>query len=100
MNNLELTLKSIVSEAVKEALSDMQSLSVKTEPKSVVNKMMSLDELREYLPDHPARQTIYGWVNNRLVPFEKHGRRLLFKKSKIDEWLNNGRIVSHLKEED
>ena len=54
--------------------------------------LMNCYELGKYLPDRPARQTIYGWVNNRLIPFEKHGRRLFFKKSKIDEWLKNKRI--------
>lgn len=53
--------------------------------------LFSLDQLREYLPEKPARQTIYGWVNNRLIPFQKHGSRLYFKKSAIDNWLENGR---------
>nr|WP_319268237.1 helix-turn-helix domain-containing protein [uncultured Draconibacterium sp.] len=51
----------------------------------------SVGELQSYLPEKPARQTVYGWVNNRLVPFEKHGARLYFRKSAIDNWLENGR---------
>lgn len=54
--------------------------------------LLTIDQLRDYLPETPARQTIYGWVNLRLIPYEKFGgKRLYFKKSEIDRWLNNGR---------
>jgi len=55
------------------------------------DKLMTIEKLSEYLPEHPARQTIYGWVNNRLIDYEKHGNRLYFRKSYIDYWLANGR---------
>lgn len=55
------------------------------------DKYLTILELIEYLPEHPARQTIYGWVNQRFVPFEKHGKKLYFRKSFIDVWLSNGR---------
>jgi excisionase family DNA binding protein len=53
--------------------------------------LMAIEELLDYLPGFPAKQTIYGWVNNRTIPFEKYGRRLYFRKSLIDKWLKNGR---------
>jgi len=53
--------------------------------------LMSIEQLIEFLPEHPARQTVYGWVNERVIPFEKHGKRLYFRKSVINEWLMNGR---------
>ena len=55
------------------------------------DKLLDLDQLIDYLPENPARQTCYGWVNDRRVPFEKHGKKLYFRKSKIDLWLSNGR---------
>jgi hypothetical protein len=55
------------------------------------DKLLTLTELVEYLPEHPAKQTVYGWVNDRLIPFEKHGKKLYFRKSVIDLWLSNGR---------
>ena len=55
------------------------------------DRLFSVEQLQNYLPENPARQTIYGWVNNRLIPFEKHGPRLYFRKSKIDHWSENGR---------
>jgi hypothetical protein len=58
------------------------------------DKLLTVRELMEYLPENPACQTIYGWVNNRIIPFQKHGKRLYFRKSIIDEWLNNGRQIN------
>lgn len=63
-------------------------------PKDTENKtdgLLTIEALSGYLPEHPARQTIYGWVNGRSIPFEKHGKRLYFRKSNIDKWLSNGR---------
>lgn len=57
------------------------------------DRLMTMDELQNYLPEHPAKPTVYGWVNDRKIPFEKFGRRLWFKKSSIDEWLENGRQI-------
>lgn len=49
---------------------------------------MNLKDLQEYLPDHPAAPTVYGWIRNNLIPYYKTGKKLSFKKSEIDEWLN------------
>ena len=55
------------------------------------DRLLTIEQFIDYLPEHPARQTIYGWVNERYVPFEKYGKRLYFRKSDIEIWLNNGR---------
>ena len=52
---------------------------------------MNIDDLRQYLPSHPAKQTIYGWVNDKVIPYYKNSKKLTFKKSEIDEWLHQGR---------
>ncbi|MFI3315528.1 MAG: helix-turn-helix domain-containing protein [Rikenellaceae bacterium] len=51
------------------------------------DRWFNVEELCEYLPTHPAKQTIYGKVSNRTIPFHKNGKRLSFLKSEIDEWL-------------
>ena len=51
---------------------------------------MNIDDLRQYLPSHPAKQTIYGWVNDKLIPYYKTSKKLTFKKSEIDDWLHQG----------
>jgi hypothetical protein len=53
--------------------------------------LMTIEELRDYLPDNPARQTVYMWVNDRKIPYEKFSKRLYFRKSSIDNWIANGR---------
>ncbi|MCS3157644.1 helix-turn-helix domain-containing protein [Bacteroides thetaiotaomicron] len=46
-------------------------------------------ELCAYLPTHPVEHTIYCWTSNREIPFHKRGKRIMFLKSEIDEWLHN-----------
>jgi uncharacterized protein YecE (DUF72 family) len=55
------------------------------------DRLFTIEQFLEYLPEHPARQTVYGWVNEREVPYEKYGKRLYFRKITIDKWLGNGR---------
>jgi hypothetical protein len=55
------------------------------------DRLLTIELLIDYLPEHPAKQTIYGWVNFRTIPYEKYGKRLYFRKAAIDFWLSNGR---------
>jgi hypothetical protein len=55
------------------------------------DKWFNLQELCSYLPDKPARQTVYAWVGQRLIPYHKKGKKLMFLKSEIDLWLKQGR---------
>ena len=59
--------------------------------------LMTLEELRDYLPDNPARQTVYCWIYERKIPYEKYGKRVYFRKSSIEQWLANGRQKCHKK---
>jgi len=69
-------------------------LSMKLDKQPIESdKLMTIEELIEFLPEKPAKQTIYGWVNDRLIRFQKHGKRLYFLKSNIDTWLCNGRQI-------
>lgn len=94
-------MQTITFEQVPKALSDLtfkvdEILRAMTENrKPETDKLFTLDELINYLPEKPARQTIYGWVNKRLIPFEKHSKFLYFRKSIIDQWLDNGRIIKY-----
>lgn len=66
-------------------------ISLQDQPKEEPDKYLSLNQLINYLPEKPARQTVYGWVNSRKIPYHKEGKQLLFRKSEIDQWLRNGR---------
>jgi excisionase family DNA binding protein len=55
------------------------------------NHWLSLNELCDYLPDKPAKPTVYGWVSKGEIPHHKKGKKLYFLKSEIDVWLQSGR---------
>lgn len=65
-------------------------LSVQTTAKGEPSDhWLNLQELCEYLPDRPARQTVYGWIGQHAVPYHKKGKKLQFLKSEIDAWLKS-----------
>lgn len=51
------------------------------------DKRMDVTEAQEYIPGHPAVQTIYGWTSNNIIPYHKVGKRIYFLKSELDKWL-------------
>lgn len=55
------------------------------------DQWMTIDDLTMYLPDKPSIQTVYSWVGQKIIPYNKVGKRLYFLKSDIDLWLKNGR---------
>jgi predicted DNA-binding transcriptional regulator AlpA len=55
------------------------------------DRWFDLNELCIYLPDKPAKATVYGWVNASTIPVHKGQKKLRFLKSEIDNWLKQGR---------
>jgi len=90
-------------ECAEYLLEKARSLEYRIETLELVNKQykpriqtansnwLNIDELQEYLPDFPAKATIYGWVGHNQIPFYKGGKKLRFLKSEIDEWLLSGK---------
>ena len=70
-----------------------QTANTPTEP---ADRWFNLDELINYLPDRPARQTIYGKVSSNEIPHYKDAKKLRFLKSEIDQWLKQGRKKTSL----
>lgn len=58
------------------------------------DEWMNMKEVRDFLPSHPAEQTIYGWTSTHQIPHHKKGRRLMFLKSEIEDWLKNSKVKS------
>lgn len=56
------------------------------------DQWFNIEELCDYLPNHPAKQTVYGWVGQRAIPCRKKGKKLYFLKSEIDEWLKSDKM--------
>ena len=71
-----------------ESLLEKQQQAPAPEPTC---KWMDVKELQKFLPDHPAAPTVYGWIRNGLIPYYKKGKKLSFKRSEIEEWMNSGR---------
>lgn len=64
---------------------------IKKKVSGIDNKeWMNIIELCDYLPTHPARQTVYEWVKARTIPHHKTSKMLTFNKSEIDLWLHGG----------
>ncbi len=80
---------------IYQMVSELQEKKIYPEPEG--DRLMSMREYQDYIEQkfgkRPARQTVYDQVCKRLVPFEKHGKFLYFRKSAIDTWLANGRQV-------
>lgn len=76
-------------ESLEKALLDKNEV-----PTIPVDRWFNIDELKTYLPDHPAKATIYGWVSKREIPFHKGGKKLRFLQSEIDAWLSCGKRKS------
>lgn len=74
---------------IVEKLIDKVSLlnNLQSEETVIKNEWLTLEQLREYLPEHPAKQTIYQWVSQRIIPAHKKTKKLYFQKSEIDEWM-------------
>ncbi len=75
-------LELLISNALLKHLS---KLSIQSK-----DEWFNLDQICKYLPDKPAKGTVYGWVSKRLIPYHKKGKSLSFLKSEIDQWLKEG----------
>ena len=75
-------LNSAIDDAVNKALAAVKA----PEP-----EYLTVDQLRDYLPQTPAKQTIYQWVHFKQIPYHKRGKAVLFKRSEIDHWISQTR---------
>ena len=56
----------------------------------MLKEILSIRELEIYA-DMP-KNTIYSLTSQKLIPHYKRGRRVYFRRSEIDEWLNQSKI--------
>ena len=70
-------------------------LETKTQAtKAKQDEMMDLKGLQDFHPEHPAAATIYKWVRIGQIPYYKTGKKLIFKRSEIEAWINDGRQMT------
>jgi len=73
-------------------VSELKRLLIeKQEQQPETDHWFNLNEFCDYHPDKPKKQTVYGWVQNSLIPVHKGGKKLRFLKSEIDNWIKKGR---------
>lgn len=63
------------------------------------DELMNINEVAKFLDE--SVQSIYSRTSQRTIPFYKKGKKLLFKKNEILNWLDNKKkkTVSELMEE-
>jgi excisionase family DNA binding protein len=76
---------------IENLLLDLKKLPTPGHPEPDPDRWFNLDELCLYLPDKPAKPTVYGWVHSGTIPNHKSGKKLRFLKSETDLWLKTGR---------
>lgn len=84
-------LSTVIQSAVRKALADQTP-----PPASISDRWFSIEELSEYLPGQPTVTTLYGKVQRREIPFSRQGKRLIFRQSEIDLWLQSGRVKTRV----
>jgi hypothetical protein len=85
-------LPKAVTELFGEVLSIKQLLiEQSSKPQPPADQWFNITELAAYLPNRPAKATIYCQVSAKTIPYHKGAKHLRFLKSEIDEWLKQGR---------
>ena|SRR6185436_11480091 len=77
--------KQLLKESIAEVLREQEPTT--SDNKS--DKLLSIKEASEFL--NLAKQTIYGFTSQNLIPFIKKGKKLYFNKTELTEWLKTGR---------
>lgn len=77
---------SYLIEKVESLEKTAQSLLSRQE-ESYLPHWMDVDELCNYIPSHPVKQTVYGWVSDKQIPHHKINKALVFLQSEIDDWM-------------
>ena len=87
-NDLENFIQDVVKSALNRA--DLE--------RSVQEGFLDINEAANYLKI--ARQTLYGFTSQRLIPFIKKGKRIYFRKTDLEDWLLSGRKATKSEIED
>lgn len=55
--------------------------------RNILDDLMDIFELRDYLPGNPKLNTVRGWMYFQQVPNYKVGQRVYFSKKAINKWI-------------
>ncbi|MEI6747804.1 MAG: helix-turn-helix domain-containing protein, partial [Bacteroidota bacterium] len=85
------SLPAAVSKLLEKVSNIEMQLQKSSGQQPITDTWFDLSELYQYLPDKPAKPTVYAYVQRRTIPFHKKGKKLFFLKSEIDLYLKSGR---------
>ena len=86
-------LQTVIIDCVNSCLKNNTQES-KT-PIEQTEQWLDLNDLIQYDPEKRTKPTWYGKISRNEVPHYKRGRKLIFLKSEIDEWLKQGKCKSN-----
>ena len=72
---------------LRDRIEELTLLLEQNHSKSSPSEWMDIDELRDYLPGHNARCTIYQWIRYDGFPFYQNAKCYYFRRIEVDEWL-------------
>lgn len=78
------SIKDIVTEVFKELIGGKQE----AKPENDVYK--DVDQAAAFL--NVSKQTIYSYTSTQKIPFYKRQKRIYFKQTDLELWLNDGRV--------
>ena len=83
-------LGALIEETVRRVLSEKQTSSEQTNNSYPL--LLSVKEAAMFLKLAP--QTVYGFTSKRLIPFLKRGKKLYFKRTELEQWIERGKKKS------
>lgn len=91
MNNVFLSPISIsdMRKMIREELEATISVTQHAQPNQKKDEYLTIEETAKYI--NMAVSSVYSFVHFKRIPYIKRGKRLIFEKLKIDEWLHAGR---------
>ena len=86
----EQELKELVKASVKDAIQKAQSI---WQRKEEADEILNADQAAKLLKI--AKPTLYSKTSRNLLPYMKQGKKLIFKKSDLLEYLEKGRYLTN-----
>ena len=90
ITHLQAFITELVNEAVHCALEQHQeSSTTELAENNQKAEVLNAEQAAEFL--HIAKQTLYSMTSRRKIPFYKNGKKILFRRGDLEEWLDAGK---------
>lgn len=90
ISHLKAFITELVTEAVDSAMERQHNeLANLKNKKDQREEILNAEQAAAHL--HIAKQTLYTLTSKRKVPFYKNGKKILFRRGDLDDWLNKGK---------